>query len=108
VFSPDASYGLVQVIRNAGRMPVVGLRYVAAVTGPWKIFEVVEFERLDQLAAQAESLSPTAIVIDRDQVRRSIYLAHTAFVRIHTEAADPTDLLAEIKKVIGPTQDGDV
>jgi hypothetical protein len=106
VFSPDASYGLIQQIRSAGVMPVAGLRYVASVTGPWKILKIVSFEDLGQLANRLESLSesgdpPTAISFGIAQVKRSEYRTHTAFVRIDVRVSDPDTLLDEIRGKVG-------
>ena len=41
VFDPKGNYQVVGKIREAGAMPVAGLRYVASVVGPYKIFQVV-------------------------------------------------------------------
>jgi DNA-binding Lrp family transcriptional regulator len=106
VFAPDASYGLVQQIRSAGAMPVAGLRYVASVTGPWKIVKIVTFDGLGQLADRLESLSeagdpPTAISFGRAQVKRSEYRTHTAFIRIDVRVDDPRTLIDEITGKIG-------
>src|SRR5262245_11185329 len=103
VFHPDVSYERTQRIRAATVMPSPGLRYVAAITGPWKIFEVVEADSLDQLAKRLDSLSgnemggsadpPTAMALGAGKVKRSEYGAHTAFVRIDVQVDDSRDLL---------------
>jgi hypothetical protein len=83
VFHPDPSYERVQRIREAKVMPAPGLRYVAPATGPWKIFEVLEADALDDLAKRLESLAgsdggvsgdpPNAFVVGSQKVRRSEY-----------------------------------
>jgi hypothetical protein len=121
VFDPKGSYDVVRKIRRAGRMPSPGLRYVASVTGPYKLFHVVEFDaldrsdRLDRLdgrlddrldalpGAEGSVDPPTALAMDRGKakVRRSSYREHTALVRIHVSVADPRDLLRAIEEAIG-------
>ncbi|MET0800654.1 MAG: hypothetical protein ABWZ53_05755 [Actinomycetota bacterium] len=116
VFDPKGNYKAVQKIRDAGMMPVAGLRYVASVTGPYKIFQVVTVDTLDQLDDRLDSLPggggsddpPTALVIGNAKVRKSTYLAHTALVRIDVRAADPAVLMDQIKDAIGPDSDGGV
>ena len=54
VFAPDASYGLISELQGGG-LPNGG-RYVASVTGPWKIFAVLAFEALRDLPAISDSL----------------------------------------------------
>lgn len=116
VFDPTGNYQVVEAIREATVMPAVGLRYVAAVTGPFKIFKVVDFDALDQLDDTLDSLSgegvsldpPNAVVIGTAKVRRSRYLSHTALVRIDVTVADPADLLNQIKRAIGPDSEGGV
>jgi hypothetical protein len=109
VFHPDVSYERVQRIRDAEVMPAPGLRYVAAITGPWKIFEVVEAETLDDLAKRLDSLSdvggsgdpPNAIVVGAGKVKRSEYRTHTALVRIDVRVDDSRVLLPAITQAIG-------
>lgn len=108
VFSPDADPQLVEDLRDHG-MPD-GVRYVASVTGPWQIFAVTEFDRLPELPAIVRTLfatksggpvdPPTATPLARTQIRRSTYLAETAFVRIRTDGADPDGLLERIRRSI--------
>jgi DNA-binding Lrp family transcriptional regulator len=110
VFHPDVSYERVQRIRDAKMMPAPGLRYVAAITGPWKIFEVVEAETLVQLAKRLDSPfgsdvagsgdPPNAIVVGAERVRRSKYGAHTALVRIDVRVDDSRDVLPAITDAI--------
>lgn len=110
VFDPDASYSRVREIRDAGVMPARGLRYVAAVTGPWKIFKVMEFGRVtedltEELADVVERLDApgdpeTATTFLAARVRRSTYRRHTALVRIQTSVADPSDLIDQIGSAI--------
>lgn len=108
VFDPEGSYSVVGRIREKGTMPAAGLRYVASVTGPYKIFEVVTFEGLGQLTERLESLPsggsddpPNALAFGAAKVRRSTYRAHTALVRIGVKVPDPTELLDQIGQAIG-------
>jgi DNA-binding Lrp family transcriptional regulator len=115
VFAPDASYGLISELKSQG-LPK-GVRYVASVTGPWKIFAVLNFEALKDFPAIADSLSgevngsfdpPTALVLGKSQVRKTEYLDETALVRIDLEDVGEDDLariLAEIKETISPEVD---
>ena len=105
-FDAEASYRLVRELRDAGVMPSRGLRYVAAVTGPWKIFKVMSYgapEELVDVAARLDAPGDpeTAISLRSAQVRRSDYRAFTALVRIHTSVPDPSTLLHQIREVIG-------
>jgi hypothetical protein len=110
VFDPDANYSLVREIRDAGVMPTRGLRYVAAVTGPWKIFKVMVFGRLDEdlteeLVDVAERLDApgdpeTATSLFAARLRRSTYRRHTALVRIETSVPDPSELIDRIGAAI--------
>jgi hypothetical protein len=111
VFHPDVSFERVRMIREAKVMPATGLRYVAAVTGPWKIFEIVEADALGDLAKRLDSLSgsdmggsadpPNAFVVGTERVRRSEYRTHTALVRIDVRVDDSRVLLPAITDVIG-------
>ena len=112
VFHPDVSYERVRGIRDAKVMPAPGLRYVAAITGPWKIFEVVDAGTLDELAPRLDSPSgiygggsadpPNAFVVgSAGKVRRSQYRMHTALVRIDVRVDDSSSLLPAITDVIG-------
>ena len=97
VFDPDASYGFVKEIRDAGVMPTPGLRYVAAVTGPWKIIKVIGFAAVEQLLQRLSAPGDdTATSFGVAKVRRSLYRNHTVFVRIETDVADPNELLTKI------------
>jgi hypothetical protein len=102
VFDPDASYGFVREIRDAGVMPTPGLRYVAAVTGPWKIIKVIGFKGVEQLLERLNAPGDdTATSFGLAKVRRSHYRVHTAFVRIETDVADPNELLPRIAAALG-------
>jgi hypothetical protein len=116
VFDPKGNYQVVPRIRQAGVMPTVGLRYVASVTGPYKVFQVVDFDDLSEADDRLDSLPggggaddpPNAVVIGQAKVRRSRYLTHTALVRIGVSVPDPADLLDRIKDAIGADPDGGV
>lgn len=118
VFDPRGNYQVIQDIRDAGRMPAAGLRYAASITGPYKVFQVVDFDELDQLGGRLDSLPggggsadpPTTLSIGTAKVRRSKYLAHTALVRIDVRAADadPAVLLPQVKDAIDPDSDDEV
>jgi hypothetical protein len=110
VFDPDASYGLVREIREAGAMPTKGLRYVAAVTGPWKIFKVMTFEGLGEVAQRLDAPGDpeTATSFTFAQVRKSRYRDFTALVRIETRVADPSELIDQIGSAIGTEQGEDI
>jgi hypothetical protein len=101
VFDENASYGFVTDIRNNGVMPKPGMRYVAAVTGPWKIVKVVEFDDVRTLAAPLDAPGDgTATSFGMAKVRRSVYKDFTLFVRIETDVADPRDLLGDIANAL--------
>lgn len=116
VFDPTGNYKVVEKIRGQGQMPSPGLRYVASVTGPYKVFQVVTFEALAELGDQLDLLPggggsedpPNAITKGGGaaKVRRSTYLAHTALVRINVRVPDPATLLTAIGDVIGVDEDG--
>lgn len=116
VFDPKGNYPLVRRIREQGVMPAAGLRYVASVTGPYKIFQVVDFDALVELGERLDALPggggaddpPTAVVIGTAKVRRSRYLSHTALVRIVVSVPDPGELLDQIRDAIGADPDGGV
>jgi hypothetical protein len=106
VFDEGASYDLVRQIREAGVMPTRGLRYVASVTGPWKVFKVMavrEDEGLVDVAGRLDTPGDpeTAISARAAQVRKSTYRTHTVFLRISTSVADPVTLVDEIAEAIG-------
>ncbi len=115
VFDPTGNYKLVGKIRDQGQMPTPGLRYVASVTGPYKVFQVVTFEALAGLDDQLDLLPggggsedpPNAIVLGAAKVRRSTYRLHTALVMIHVRVADPETLLPQIGEAIGVEPDGE-
>ena len=116
VFDPEGNYRKVRKIRESGSMPVAGLRYVASVTGPYKLIEIVDFEGLGQLADRLDSMHggggsgdpPNLIAYQVAKVRRSTYRAHTAFVRIDVTVANPAELLDQIRTAIGPDSDDGV
>jgi hypothetical protein len=106
VFDPEASYGIVRQIRGAGAMPTPGLRYVASVTGPWRVFKVMVVRESEGLVDVADRLDTpgdpeTALSLRAAQVRKSTYRSHTALVRIDTSVADPTTLVDQIAEAIG-------
>ena len=107
VFDPEGNYGRVREIREAGVMPVAGLRYVASVTGPYKLVKVMNFDGLDglpdrlDLVQRDDGSDGNAVVIGLSKIRRSQYKRHTAFVLIETRVADPSTLLDEIADAIG-------
>lgn len=113
VFDPAGNYKVVGKIREQGQMPTPGLRYVASVTGPYKVFQVVSFEALAELDDQLDSLPggggsedpPNAIVLGAAKLRKSTYRALTALVRIDVRVADPATLLTAIGDVIGVDPD---
>ena len=107
VFEPDADYGRVDVIRKAGKMPVKGLKFVASVTGRWKVLKIVEFGEVEaDLADRLDlvtGLDENAIVMGQAKVRKSsAYLAHTALVRIDVDVnADLDELRGQIEGASG-------
>jgi hypothetical protein len=108
VFDPDASYGRVRDIRETGAMPVTGLRYVASVTGPFKLVKVLSFDDLDELPDRLDSIGSqdggsddNAVVIGASKIRKSEYRKNTAFVLIETQVANPSNLLDQIADAIG-------
>jgi hypothetical protein len=108
VFDPDGSYGRVREIREAGVMPVAGLRYVASVTGPFKLVKVISFDaladlpdKLDSVSSQDGGSDDNAIALFGSKIRRSEYRTNTAFVMIDTRVPDPSDLLEAITAAIG-------
>jgi hypothetical protein len=104
VFDPDGSYGRVREIRAAGVMPVAGLRYVASVTGPFKLVKVLAFDDLDDLPDKLDSVGSSddnAIALYASKIRKSQYRANTAFVMIETRVPDPSTLLGAIAEAIG-------
>jgi hypothetical protein len=106
VFDPEGSYGIVRQIREAGVMPTRGLRYVASVTGPWKVFKVMAKGESEGLVDVADRLDTpgdpeTAVTLRAAQIRKSTYRAYTALVRIDTSVADPTTLIDQIAQAIG-------
>src|SRR6187200_3140708 len=108
VFDPDGNYGRVREIREAGVMPVAGLRYVASITGPFKLVKVISFDTLGDLPDKLDSVSSqdggsddNAITLFVSKIRKSEYRTNTAFVMIDTRAADPRDLLEEVTDAIG-------
>jgi DNA-binding Lrp family transcriptional regulator len=108
VFDPDGSYSRLREIRGNGVMPVAGLRYVASVTGPFKLVKVINFDQLGDLPDKLDSVSSqdggsddNAIALFGSKIRRSEYRTNTAFVMIQTRVPDPSTLLEEITEAIG-------
>lgn len=108
VFDPDGNYARVREIREAGVMPIAGLRYVASVTGPFKLVKVLTFDeledlpdRLDAVTSQDDGSDENAVVVGLSKIRRSQYLKNTAFVMIDTRVPDPSTLLGAIGDAIG-------
>jgi hypothetical protein len=113
VFEPDGDYGRVDAIRKDRRMPVAGLKYVASVTGRWKLVKIADFEDVEADLAgrlnQISELDENAIVLGQSKIRRSTYLAHTALVRIDVDAdADLDDLRGRIVEKTGTDDEVDV
>jgi DNA-binding Lrp family transcriptional regulator len=113
VFEPDADYGRVDVIRKAGRMPVRGLKFVASVTGRWKLVKVADFDSVEAtLAGQLDLVSgadENAIVMGASKIRKSTYRDYTALVRINVDAnADLDDLRVRIVEKTGTDDEVDV
>jgi DNA-binding Lrp family transcriptional regulator len=105
VFSPDASYGFITTGRFGGNVS-----YVAAVSGPWKIFAVIDFDDVgdvpgvvDEVFKQEDASGDpeTALTLAPSSVRKTHYYDHTALVRIDTDVVDPGELIDRIKKVTG-------
>jgi hypothetical protein len=105
VFSPDASYGFITSGDFGGNVS-----YVAAVSGPWKIFAVIDFDAVgdvpgvvDEVFKQEEASGDpeTALTLAPSSVRKTHYYDHTALVRIDTDVSDPGELVYTIMKVTG-------
>jgi hypothetical protein len=103
VFDPNASYTIVDDIRSAGVMPTPGLRYVASVSGRWKVFKVMSFQGLADVPKRLDAPGDpeTAISFGPAKVRKSTYHEHTALVRIQTEVPDPSHPIDDIGAAIG-------
>src|SRR5215831_4398188 len=108
VFDPDGSYGRVRQIRESGVMPIAGLRYVASVTGPFKLVKVLNFDnladlpdKLDAVSSQDGGSDDNALAVYASKIRKSEYRVNTAFVMIETRVPDPSELLEEITEAIG-------
>jgi hypothetical protein len=105
VFSPDASYGLL------GAEIAAEVHFVAAVSGPWKIFAVIDFDDASQVPGLVDAAfkreggfgdPETALTwLIRAVVRHTDYYEHTALVRIDTDVVDPGELVYRIRKAIG-------
>jgi hypothetical protein len=105
VFSPDASYAFVTLGNFGGNV-----RYVASISGPWKIFAVVDFDDVSQVPGLVDEVfkqeggsgdPETALTFAPSSVRRTHYYDHTALVRIDTDVSDPGGLVYTIMKVTG-------
>ena len=105
VFSPDAKYGFVETGEFG-----INVWYVASVSGPWKIFAVIDFDDVrdvgnvvDAVFKQTDAAGDpeTALTLIPASVRHHTYFSNTALVRIETDVPDPGDLIDEIKRVTG-------
>jgi hypothetical protein len=103
VFSPDAKYGFVET-------GVFGANvwYVASVSGPWKIFAVIDFDDFGDVGDVVDAVfkhpdaagdPETALTLIPASVRHHTYFSNTALVRIETNVPDPGDLIEDIKRV---------
>ena len=114
VFSPDAKYGFV----TSGDFSTdLGdrVRYVASVSGPWKIFAVIDFDDVEEVGGLVDTVfkqddasgdPETALTIGvLGSVRHNTYYTNTALVRIHTSVPDPEDLIPDIIKAIDVDED---
>jgi DNA-binding Lrp family transcriptional regulator len=113
VFEPDADYGRVDVIRKAQRMPVRGLKFVASVTGRWKLLKIVDFEAVESdLAGQLDLVSgadENAIVMGQSKIRKSTYGKYTALIRIDVDAdANLDELRDQIVEKTGTDDEVDI
>jgi DNA-binding Lrp family transcriptional regulator len=113
VFEPDADYGRVDVIRKAERMPVRGLKFVASVTGRWKLVKIVDFDSVESdLAGQLDLVSgadENALVLGQSKIRKSTYRDYTALVRISVDATiDLDELRDQIVEKTGTDDEVDV
>ncbi len=114
VFDPNGNRRVVRKILDAGVMPVPGLRYMAAITGPYKTVQVMTFDEITELGDRLDSLPggggtedpPTALVRGNAKVRRSRYAANTALVMLDVRVPDPTTLMGQIEAVIGADDEG--
>jgi hypothetical protein len=109
VFSPDASYDLV----TAGHFGST-VMYVASVSGPWKIFVVLDFDEVSDVKGLVDEVfkqeggsgdPETALTGVLGSVRHNTYYTNTALVRIHTAVPDPEDLIPDILKAIEVDED---
>ena len=103
VFSPDAKYGLVETGGFGNNV-----WYVASVSGPWKIFAVIDFDDVgdvgdvvDAVFKQTDAAGDpeTALTLVPASVRHHTYFSNTALVRIETDVPDPRDLIEDIGRV---------
>jgi len=103
VFSPDAKYGFV----SSGEFGD-NVWYVASVSGPWKIFAVIDFDDVrdvgdvvDAVFKQADAAGDpeTALTLIPASVRHHTYFSNTALVRIETDVPDPGALIEDIMRV---------
>jgi DNA-binding Lrp family transcriptional regulator len=113
VFEPDADYGRVDVIRKAERMPVRGLKFVASVTGRWKLVKIVDFDSVESdLAGQLDLVSgadENALVLGQSKIRKSTYRDYTALVRISVDTTiDLDELRDQIVEKTGTDDEVDV
>lgn len=121
VFSEHAAYELIDGFRGGG-MPR-GLRYAASITGPWRVFGILDVDDLSDfptVLTEGKIGSETDVVatyrLER-VLKRSAYHPVSAFVRIHTGDVDPegegtgreaVTLLEEIRrKAAGDGEEGE-
>ena len=105
VFSPDAKYGFVETGEFG-----INVWYVASVSGPWKIFAVIDFDDVRDVASVVDAVfkqtdatgdPETALTLIPASVRHHTYFSNTALVRIDTDVPDPGALIYHIQKVTG-------
>jgi hypothetical protein len=105
VFSPDAKYGFVETGEFG-----INVWYVASVSGPWKIFAVIDFDDVRDVANVVDAVfkqtdatgdPETALTLIPASVRHHTYFSNTALVRIDTDVPDPGALIYHIQKVTG-------
>jgi hypothetical protein len=103
VFSPDAKYGFVETGGFGNNV-----WYVASVSGPWKIFAVIDFDDVghvgdvvDAVFKQTDAAGDpeTALTLVPASVRHRTYFSNPALERIETDVPDPRDLIEDIGRV---------
>jgi hypothetical protein len=80
------------------------------VSGPWKIFAVIDFDDVRDVANVVDAVfkqtdatgdPETALTLIPASVRHHTYFSNTALVRIDTDVPDPGALIYHIQKVTG-------